>query len=101
MAFRFAMLAAALAVAAPAAAQTAASAEADRTTVEADAIETVSDQTTAANAYAIGIGPSSSVFIWDTMLDGRFTPTEVRFVIGGKVCGTASRPWSMISSIAS
>jgi LPS-assembly protein len=46
MAFRFAMLAAALAAAAPAAAQdaaTAASAEADRTTVEADAIETVSD----------------------------------------------------------
>jgi STE24 endopeptidase len=45
-------------------------------------VEPVSDQTTAANAYAIGLGPSSSVFIWDTMLDGRFTPREVRFVIG-------------------
>ncbi|MDX6407236.1 MAG: endopeptidase [Gaiellaceae bacterium] len=45
-------------------------------------VETVSDRTTAANAYAIGIGPSSSVFIWDTMLDGRFTTKEVRFVIG-------------------
>jgi len=45
-------------------------------------VQPVSDKTTAANAYAIGIGPSSSVFIWDTMLDGRFTPREVRFVVG-------------------
>jgi STE24 endopeptidase len=45
-------------------------------------VDPVKGQTTAANAYAIGIGPSSSVFIWDTMLDGRFTPREVRFVIG-------------------
>src|SRR6476620_3148626 len=45
-------------------------------------VEKVSDRTTAANAYAIGLGPSSSVFIWDTMLDGRFTPREVRFVVG-------------------
>jgi STE24 endopeptidase len=39
------------------------------------------DQTTAANAFAIGIGPSRGVFVWDTMLDGRFSPREVRFVI--------------------
>jgi STE24 endopeptidase len=52
-------------------------------------VETVSDQTTAANAYAIGIGPSSSVFIWDTMLDGRFTPNEVRFVIGHELAHLA------------
>jgi STE24 endopeptidase len=45
-------------------------------------VEPVSDKTSAANAYAIGLGPSSSVFIWDTMLDGRFTPREVRFVVG-------------------
>jgi len=45
-------------------------------------VQSVSDKTSAANAYAIGLGPSSSVFIWDTMLDGRFTPREVRFVIG-------------------
>jgi STE24 endopeptidase len=38
-------------------------------------------ETTAANAFAVGIGPSRGVFIWDTMLDGRFTPVEVRFVI--------------------
>jgi STE24 endopeptidase len=52
-------------------------------------VEPVSDQTTAANAYAIGIGPSSSVFIWDTMLDGRFTPREVRFVLGHELAHVA------------
>jgi STE24 endopeptidase len=45
-------------------------------------IEPVHDQTTAANAYAIGLGPSKTVFIWDTMLDGRFTAREVHFVVG-------------------
>jgi STE24 endopeptidase len=52
-------------------------------------VEPVSDQTSAANAYAIGIGPSSSVFIWDTMLDGRFTTREVRFVIGHELAHLA------------
>lgn len=41
----------------------------------------VSGETSAANAYSIGIGPSRSVIIWNTMLDGRFTPHEVRFVV--------------------
>ena len=44
-------------------------------------IEPVKDTTSAANAYAIGLGPSRSVFIWDTMLDGRFSGREVRFVL--------------------
>ncbi len=52
-------------------------------------VEPVRDHTTAANAYAIGLGPSSSVFIWDTMLDGRFTPREVRFVIGHELAHLA------------
>jgi STE24 endopeptidase len=52
-------------------------------------IQKVHDQTTAANAYAIGIGSSSSVFIWDTMLDGRFTPREVRFVVGHELAHLA------------
>ena len=43
-------------------------------------VETVHDQTTAANAYALGIGPSRTVFLWDTLLDGRFAADEVRFV---------------------
>ena len=52
-------------------------------------VQPVHDQTTAANAYAIGIGPSSTVFIWDTMLDGRFTPREVRFVVGHELAHLA------------
>ncbi|MEN3313233.1 MAG: endopeptidase [Actinomycetota bacterium] len=52
-------------------------------------IQEVHDQTSAANAYAIGIGSSSSVFIWDTMLDGRFTPREVRFVAGHELAHIA------------
>jgi STE24 endopeptidase len=52
-------------------------------------VEKVSGKTTAANAYAIGVGPSSSVFIWDTMLDGRFKPREVRFVIGHELAHLA------------
>jgi Zn-dependent protease with chaperone function len=52
-------------------------------------VEPVRDKTTAANAYAVGIGPSSSVFIWDTMLDGRFTPRELRFVVGHELAHLA------------
>ena len=42
--------------------------------------EDVSDQTTAANAYSAGIGPSERVVFWNTLLDGRFSDREVRFV---------------------
>jgi STE24 endopeptidase len=42
--------------------------------------EDVSDQTTAANAYSVGIGPTERVVFWNTLLDGRFTDREVRFV---------------------
>jgi STE24 endopeptidase len=43
-------------------------------------IENASDRTTAANAETIGIGPSARVVIWDTLLDGRFSPGEIRVV---------------------
>jgi STE24 endopeptidase len=43
-------------------------------------IQTVSDQTTAANAFATGLGPSARVFIWDTFLSGRFSPGEIKVV---------------------
>ena len=43
-------------------------------------IETMSDETTAVNAMATGIGPSVRVFIWDTLLDGRFTTREIEVV---------------------
>jgi STE24 endopeptidase len=45
-------------------------------------VEPVHNRTTAANAYAIGLGPTKTIFVWDTMLDGRFSAGEVRFVIG-------------------
>jgi STE24 endopeptidase len=48
-------------------------------------------QTTAANAFAIGIGPSRGIFIWDTMLDGRFTPRQVRFVVAHELGHLARR----------
>jgi STE24 endopeptidase len=37
--------------------------------------------TSAANAYATGLGPSRSVFLWNTLLDGRFDDDEVRVVV--------------------
>jgi STE24 endopeptidase len=54
-------------------------------------IQDVSDITNQANAYASGFGPSANVVIWDTLLDGRFTPGEVRFVIGHEFGHVAHR----------
>jgi STE24 endopeptidase len=43
-------------------------------------IEKVSGETRAANAMAIGLGPSARIFLWDTLLTRPFTPGEVRVV---------------------
>jgi STE24 endopeptidase len=43
-------------------------------------IQTMSDETTAANAMATGIGPSARVFLWDTFFDGRFNNREIELV---------------------
>jgi STE24 endopeptidase len=48
-------------------------------------------KTTAANAFAAGIGPSRGVFVWDTMLDGRFTAHQVRFVVAHELGHLARR----------
>jgi len=61
-------------------------------------VEPVKDETSAANAYAFGIGPSRSVFIWDTMLDGRFSGREVRFVFAHEL-GHLAR-WHIWKGIA-
>jgi STE24 endopeptidase len=53
--------------------------------------QTVGDQTTAANAYAIGIGPSERVVFWDTLLDGRFSDHEVRFVAAHELAHLARK----------
>ena len=44
-------------------------------------VDKVSGTTSAANAFSVGIGPSRTVIIWNTLLDGRFSPREVRFVV--------------------
>ena len=43
-------------------------------------VEDVDRYTSAANAYTTGIGPSRKVFLWNTLLDGRFRDEEVRAV---------------------
>ena len=44
-------------------------------------IESVSEETSQANAFAFGVGPSRRVVLWDTLLDGRFSPAEVDVVL--------------------
>lgn len=48
-------------------------------------VEEVSEDTSLPNAYATGLGPSRRVFLWDTLLDGRFTDEEVRFVLAHEI----------------
>jgi STE24 endopeptidase len=43
-------------------------------------VQDVHGETSSANAFAVGFGPTRKVFIWDTLLDGRFSNGEVRFV---------------------
>jgi STE24 endopeptidase len=43
-------------------------------------VEDVDRYTSAANAYTTGLGPSRKVFLWNTLLDGRFRDDEVRAV---------------------
>jgi STE24 endopeptidase len=44
-------------------------------------VEDWSELTDAPNAYAAGLGPSRRIFLWDTLLDGRFEDDEVRVVL--------------------
>jgi Zn-dependent protease with chaperone function len=44
-------------------------------------VEKVSDLTTQANAFSVGLGPTERVVVWDTLLDGRFSNEEVRVVL--------------------
>ena len=43
--------------------------------------EEVSKLTTQANAMVEGVGPTMRVVVWDTLLDGRFSLGEIRFVL--------------------
>jgi len=65
-------------------------------------IEKVSDQTSAANAMATGIGPSARVFLWDTFLDGRYSTREIDVVVAHEFGHIAHRhiwkglAWSLL-----
>ncbi len=44
-------------------------------------VKEASERTTRANAEVIGLGPTKRVVLWDTLLDGRFSSGEIRFVV--------------------
>jgi STE24 endopeptidase len=54
-------------------------------------VQDVSSFTNQANAYSSGYGPSANVILWDTLLDGRFTPGEVRVVVAHELGHVAHR----------
>jgi STE24 endopeptidase len=61
----------------------------------------VSDWTDQANAFAAGLGPSTRVVIWDTLLDGRFSRGEVRVVVAHELGHVAKRHlWKLLGWIA-
>jgi Zn-dependent protease with chaperone function len=43
-------------------------------------VQDVHGETSAANAFTVGFGPSKKVVIWDTLLDCRFSRPEIDFV---------------------
>ena len=48
-------------------------------------VEEVSGDTSQANAYAFGLGPSARIVLWDTLLDGRFSDGEVNVVLAHEI----------------
>jgi STE24 endopeptidase len=48
-------------------------------------IQDVDSFTDAPNAMTVGFGPSSTVILWDTLLNGAFDREEVRFVLAHEV----------------
>ena len=51
----------------------------------------VHEVTHEANAFAAGFGPSTRVVLWDTLLDGRFSPGEVDVVVAHELAHVKSR----------
>ncbi len=68
-------------------------------------IQSVHEQTEAANAMATGIGPSARVFIWDTFLDGRYSGHEIEVVAAHEFGHIAHRHiwkglgWSLLLTV--
>jgi STE24 endopeptidase len=65
-------------------------------------IQSVHGETTAANAFTTGMGPSARVFIWDTFLDGRYSSREIAVVAAHEFGHVAHRhiwkglAWSLL-----
>jgi STE24 endopeptidase len=53
-------------------------------------VEDVSGDTSQANAYAIGLGPSRKVVLWSTMVDGTFSDGAVRVVLAHEIAHHSS-----------
>ena len=53
-------------------------------------VEDVTDFTSAPNAYAVGIGPTKRVVLWNTLLDGSFEDDEVKVVLAHEVAHHSS-----------
>ncbi len=54
-------------------------------------VEEVSDDTEQANAYAFGLGPSSRVVFWDTMLKEPFSENEQKIVLAHELAHHSER----------
>jgi STE24 endopeptidase len=52
-------------------------------------VENASRRTTVPNAEAIGVGPTTRVVLWDTLLDGRFTDREIEAIAGHELAHVA------------
>jgi STE24 endopeptidase len=48
-------------------------------------VQDVDSSTDAPNAMTVGLGPSSTIILWDTLLNGDFNRDEVRFVLAHEV----------------
>ncbi|MHB1243359.1 MAG: M48 family metalloprotease [Gaiellaceae bacterium] len=54
-------------------------------------VEDVSDFTKTPNAYAVGLGPTQTVVLWSTLLDGRFRDGELRVVLAHELAHHSRR----------
>jgi Zn-dependent protease with chaperone function len=55
------------------------------------AVMNVSSWTSEPNAFTAGFGPSTHVVVWNTLLDGRFSRSEIDFVIAHELGHARSR----------
>lgn len=53
-------------------------------------VEDVSGETSQANAYAVGMGPSRKIVLWSTMVDGTFPDGAVRVVLAHEIAHHSS-----------